>query len=1501
MKKNLQILMLIAIFSIIGGILQAQVDPPCNPVTNVETSNILPYSAKVTAKTGLSDKRIITQGGDIKTGAYGIEASTIYFVHRYTTAELAPYDGGYLTKISFIPAATGAQYALVVFNDADSTEHGYSQGRSFLVRHISENLVPNQWNEITLSYKIEATKELWIGYRITSGAGALDKAGYDSGPQKAGKGNLIKIGDEGNWQELTSINSELTYNWCIKGTIEKNDIILEFGEHGFIQGTGEKCVPSKYQLGDTTFSHTFSELSRNTTYDYYIQKKCFEADTLIGPYSFTTPDYDFWCTESFEDYKEDSLIIVEAERVGNGNCWTTPNTLSSGGYDDIEVATVTTKQSFHGSKAAKFVPKNQMIFLLGEKTTGSYVVDFKIYLPKDSLIIFAILHDAKLVNTYTHIEEGCFIEIYGSTGGVNAVLIQRNEQTYFTFPHNQWGTFRFDINLNEDSIQMTVNNTVIKKWQFSDQSFLTDPGTKKLYGLDFFSDNDLGSFYVDAINMSLPHLGKDSLSIDNVQDLINFRTAVNTEGVYKGVSAVGGFVGKHFLITEDLDLSSVCGEDIGNWEPIGNSADRAFKGTLNGQGHIITNLYINAPTEDNQGLFGFINNGTVRDLNLENGFINGRNNVGGLCATLEGLAVIENVTNGMTVQGNQNVGGFVGLAVGCYMSDPDGPGYITGGTIWYVTNTGIITARDEENGSAGGIVGTADTLALIAAINSGLISSPNNVGGLIGYARSYYVGVNSAINTGMILSPGEYQAAIIGRHGPSSSMLCYYDKQIYTGVDDIGEGKLTYEMVGENLKDQLPVFLWEFKEDCYPSVSGTANSNVSKLAAAPFFLQTDGTNYETIDSVISNIRLDTNVTWHCSNTIITIRDTEAVVHHVSADTRCYLTASLAGNEKVYRLTNKRLALDTTTIDIRLCVNQLPYQHDGIDIYRDTTLIYESSLGYDSSVFINLTVYPLPDITILGDSTPCYGTDVTLTAQSSDPNDTYLWSTTERNNTIQLIALTVDTTISVIASNDHNGVVCVAHDTINIRLVPVPSNVHIVGDSTPCYGTNVTLTAQSSDANDTYLWSTTERRNTIQLLALTVDTTISVIASNNHNGVICVAHDTIDIKLRPIYSYYDTISVCAAQLPHTATYGNRTVQFSEAGPQTPIVLTAANGCDSIINVYMDVFVDTRVKDTVEICIYELPFTYYDSIFDVGTTTDDYEIPMHNATGCDTVYLLRLMVHPLPTATITQANTPVFINTTTQLIATTTARCLWSTGDTIETITVRPDILGVNSYYLYLTSEYGCVDTLLYDLFTEPCGVGYPATDFENNIYATHPYGRNCWMVENLYSTVYADGQAIPSVMEYASSVYPDTAHNVSIFGRLYDWYSATRTVPGQTPAPSLIQGVCPNGWRLPTYNEYLELTETLGYSLADLRSANHWLDNAGNNSSNFDMRPAGYYDATANQFMNLHGNTYFITTTTILSETPVFEAFSCGYNCPELLRYIGNKTNGYSVRCVKVIE
>ena len=1413
MKKSLQTLTLVAIFSIIGGYMQAQIDLPCTPVTDVETSGITSYSAKVTAKTGLPDKDIITLGGDTLNDGFGRESSnTIRVVHRYTPAELAPYNGAYLTKISFIPTSTAGNFTLLVYTGG-SYRNYYTQGTTARSQTVSSaNLVSGEWNEITLNtpLQIDASRELWIGYSVAANGG-VKTAGYDFGPQNARQGNLIHY--SGSWKQLTAAGSSLTYNWCIKGTIEKNNIVLELGEYGFVPGTGEKTPLSQLQIGDTTFSHTFSELMMNTTYDYYIQKQCFGADTLVGPYTFTTLNDNDWCKESFEDYEVNERISEEAEFIGNGACWRTWE-LNNPDEDGI----VTDEQSFHGTKAGKFVQGSDIIFLLGEKTSGSHVVDFRMFVPAGLEAYFNILHEGP-----PNAEWACEIFISSST---TATLKQRNINTIFSFPHDEWVLVKFDINQTKDSIQMTVNNVVIKKWRFSDRAGYTTPGVNKLYGLNFFPNTTTSVFYVDAINMSQPGLEANPLTIDNVEDLIAFQTAVNsTTGSYKGVpvfSSVGhSFAGKHFVITTDLDLSSVCGEGIGNWEPIGNSADYAFRGTLDGQGHGITNLYINNPTQDNQGLFGFIANGTIKNLNLENGFINGGNNVGGLCGNLEGTSIIESITNGMNVEGNRHVGGIVGIAVGNCI--PDGNGYTCGNDIYYVTNTGTIIARSEGNGAVGGIVGTADTTSFSSVVNSGLISSPNYTGGIIGHARSNYCILLELINTGMILSSGEYQAAIIGYNeiGGGTVSECFYDKQIYPGTDDVGEGKLTSEMVGTGLQERLSYFnAWIFKDGLYPSLARTANSNVSKLAAAPFFLQTDGVNYETVDSVISNIRLDTNVTWYCSDTIITISDTEAVVHCVPADTRCSLTASLAGNEKVYRLTNRKVG-PTTSLNIELCANQLPYQHDGIDIYRDTTLIYPSSLGCDSSVVITLTVHQLPDIMIVGNPTPCYGSDVILIAQSADTNDTYLWSTnaTDTTDTLRLPALTMDTTISIIVSNDHNG------------------------------------------------------------------------------EITCVAYDTIKLVLLPVYSHHDTITICSAQLPYT--YGNTYVAFNEAGDQQPIVLQASNGCDSTVHVYMYVYNDTRINDTLEICANDLPLTYYDTIFDVGTVTGDYEIPVQNSTGCDTVYLLRLTVNPVPTATLTPTEAIIFASENIQLIAITEDNLQWSTGETNDTITVTPTAPGINTYYLYLSNEDGCVDTLHSNIYLETCGAGYPVIDVENNSYETRPYGTTCWMVENLRSTVYSDGQAISGVMEYTSSVYPDAAHNVSIFGRLYDWYSATRTVPGQAPDTLLIQGVCPDGWRLPTYNEYLELMETLGYSLADLRSTNHWLDNAGNNSSNFDMRPAGYYDATANQFMNLHGNTYFITTTTILSETPVFEAFSCGYNCPELLRYIGNKTNGYSVRCVKV--
>ncbi|MBO7515931.1 MAG: hypothetical protein J6T47_09950, partial [Lachnospiraceae bacterium] len=48
----------------------------------------------------------------------------------------------------------------------------------------------------------------------------------------------------------------------------------------------------------------------------------------------------------------------------------------------------------------------------------------------------------------------------------------------------------------------------------------------------------------------------------------------------------------YFLLTCNLDLSEVCGENIGNWVPIGNQ-NHPFKGTFSGELKEIRGLYIN--------------------------------------------------------------------------------------------------------------------------------------------------------------------------------------------------------------------------------------------------------------------------------------------------------------------------------------------------------------------------------------------------------------------------------------------------------------------------------------------------------------------------------------------------------------------------------------------------------------------------------------------------------------------------------------------------------------------------------------------------------------------------------------------------------------------------------------------------------------------------------------------------------------------------------------------
>jgi len=93
-----------------------------------------------------------------------------------------------------------------------------------------------------------------------------------------------------------------------------------------------------------------------------------------------------------------------------------------------------------------------------------------------------------------------------------------------------------------------------------------------------------------------------------------------------------------------------------------------------------------------------------------------------------------------------------------------------------------------------------------------------------------------------------------------------------------------------------------------------------------------------------------------------------------------------------------------------------------------------------------------------------------------------------------------------------------------------------------------------------------------------------------------------------------------------------------------------------------------------------------------------------------------------------------------------------------------------------------------------------TDIDGNEYRTIIIGDQEWMAENLRTTKYRDGSTIAgkSVQPHAD-VYGinSEAEMAAVYGRLYDWYAVDHA-----------GGLCPDGWHVPSHDEWTQLTDFL---------------------------------------------------------------------------------------------
>jgi hypothetical protein len=112
---------------------------------------------------------------------------------------------------------------------------------------------------------------------------------------------------------------------------------------------------------------------------------------------------------------------------------------------------------------------------------------------------------------------------------------------------------------------------------------------------------------------------------------------------------------QHFILTTDIALSAP-------WTPAG-TVETPFMGYFDGNGHVISQLNIQLPEQNNVGLFGYIKSAVIENLGIRSGAIAGHKNVGAIA----GYAIaseIRNCYNHATVTGAEVVGGLVGKVSG---------------------------------------------------------------------------------------------------------------------------------------------------------------------------------------------------------------------------------------------------------------------------------------------------------------------------------------------------------------------------------------------------------------------------------------------------------------------------------------------------------------------------------------------------------------------------------------------------------------------------------------------------------------------------------------------------------------------------------------------------------------------------------------------------------------------------------------------------------------------
>lgn len=193
---------------------------------------------------------------------------------------------------------------------------------------------------------------------------------------------------------------------------------------------------------------------------------------------------------------------------------------------------------------------------------------------------------------------------------------------------------------------------------------------------------------------------------------------------------------------------------------------------------------------------------------------------------------------------------------------------------------------------------------------------------------------------------------------------------------------------------------------------------------------------------------------------------------------------------------------------------------------------------------------------------------------------------------------------------------------------------------------------------------------------------------------------------------------------------------------------------------------------------------------------------------------------------------------------------------------------------------------------------------NNVVNDVTIGNQVWMARNLNLDKFRNGDPIPEAkteeewdkanknQKPAWSYYNNNSVNGDPYGKLYNWYAVSDP-----------RGLAPEGWKIPSDEDWSELTDFLGgESVAGekMKFTNFWTDTHkgsgnGTNESGFAGLPGGYRGSNG-PFYNIGIDGYWWSSTESTT-SDAWKRYLYHYD-GLVFRDNANKGYGFSVRCLR---